>query len=230
MSKCETCGVEVLYPFECNFCGGKFCPEHRLPENHSCTNTPPRTPLGSWRAKKVAVDKTELPEIPTIGRKRFTSRKFKDILKSVKVWLPVFWLTIGLLFFMEKDNPNQFHQGVSEPIKYVLYAFASAVGLWSGYEIFKKCDYSPSSDRGIFGLRLLSGGVLVAAIFILMFGIFLMYENFFLFGGLFMEPQISLARETASFFFIVLSLALIVLSGYLIFKFERRSGVIVYRR
>jgi hypothetical protein len=230
MPKCETCGQEVLYPFECNFCGGKFCAKHRLPENHSCIAIPPRTPLGSWQAKKSAISKVELPEISTTERKMFRSRKSKNILKSLKIWLPIFWLTTGLLFFMEKDNPAQFYRGVSEPVKYGLYAFASATGLWSGYGIFKKCDYSPSSDRGIFGLRLLSAGVLIAAIFILMFGIFLMYEEIFLFGGLFIEPQICLARETASFFFIVLSLALIVLSGYLIFKFERRSGVIVYRR
>jgi predicted nucleic acid binding AN1-type Zn finger protein len=23
-------------PFECNYCKDKFCPEHRLPENHRC--------------------------------------------------------------------------------------------------------------------------------------------------------------------------------------------------
>ena len=48
---CEECGKEVFLPFECNFCGSKFCIAHRLPENHSCPSMPRRTPLGPWKAK-----------------------------------------------------------------------------------------------------------------------------------------------------------------------------------
>jgi len=34
--KCQACGVEVEMPFVCSFCGGAFCPHHRLPESHDC--------------------------------------------------------------------------------------------------------------------------------------------------------------------------------------------------
>ena len=34
--KCEKCGKEVALPFRCPYCGGYFCAEHRLPENHDC--------------------------------------------------------------------------------------------------------------------------------------------------------------------------------------------------
>jgi Zn-dependent protease len=34
--KCEKCGQETFLPFQCPHCGGQFCAEHRLPENHSC--------------------------------------------------------------------------------------------------------------------------------------------------------------------------------------------------
>ena len=35
--KCDFCGEETgVMPFRCKFCGGKFCAEHRLPENHKC--------------------------------------------------------------------------------------------------------------------------------------------------------------------------------------------------
>ena len=30
------CGQETLMPFQCPYCGGQFCSQHRLPENHSC--------------------------------------------------------------------------------------------------------------------------------------------------------------------------------------------------
>jgi Zn-dependent protease len=33
---CQKCGQETLMPFQCPYCGGQFCSQHRLPENHSC--------------------------------------------------------------------------------------------------------------------------------------------------------------------------------------------------
>ncbi len=37
MVKCDKCGKEEDLPFRCNYCGGYFCSEHRLPEFHDCT-------------------------------------------------------------------------------------------------------------------------------------------------------------------------------------------------
>lgn len=34
--KCQKCKKEVFLPFRCQYCGGYFCSEHRLPENHQC--------------------------------------------------------------------------------------------------------------------------------------------------------------------------------------------------
>lgn len=61
----------------------------------------------------------------------------------------------------------------------------------------------------------------------LVFGIF--YQIGFFTDSL-LRPTLSLARTTVSAFLIVLSLAFLLISSYLMFKFERRSGVIVYRR
>ncbi len=36
MAKCDYCGEEVSLPYTCGYCGGSFCPRHRLPENHEC--------------------------------------------------------------------------------------------------------------------------------------------------------------------------------------------------
>lgn len=36
MQQCDECGKEISMPYTCNFCGEKYCSEHRLPENHSC--------------------------------------------------------------------------------------------------------------------------------------------------------------------------------------------------
>ncbi|MCL2134544.1 MAG: hypothetical protein FWH37_03185 [Candidatus Bathyarchaeota archaeon] len=34
--KCQICGVEVTMPYTCPYCGGQFCGQHHLPENHTC--------------------------------------------------------------------------------------------------------------------------------------------------------------------------------------------------
>jgi len=43
--KCDKCGLEVDLPFRCNYCEHFYCPAHRLPENHECSE--------SWRVKAV---------------------------------------------------------------------------------------------------------------------------------------------------------------------------------
>lgn len=40
---CHYCNIEVYMPFRCPYCGNYYCPEHRLPENHNCTEI--------WKAK-----------------------------------------------------------------------------------------------------------------------------------------------------------------------------------
>jgi Zn-dependent protease len=34
--KCQKCGQETFLPFQCRYCGDRFCAAHRLPENHAC--------------------------------------------------------------------------------------------------------------------------------------------------------------------------------------------------
>lgn len=36
MAKCQVCNKDVALPFTCRYCGGIFCAEHHLPENHNC--------------------------------------------------------------------------------------------------------------------------------------------------------------------------------------------------
>ncbi|HOL42032.1 AN1-type zinc finger domain-containing protein [Methanospirillum sp.] len=47
---CEICGEEVSggSAFTCNYCGGVFCPQHRLPFNHACKN------LAGWKKSGMA--------------------------------------------------------------------------------------------------------------------------------------------------------------------------------
>ena len=45
MTRCDHCGKEVVLPFSCQYCGGKYCPDCRLPPNHTCVN------IGLWNSK-----------------------------------------------------------------------------------------------------------------------------------------------------------------------------------
>ncbi|MFB6172558.1 MAG: rhomboid family intramembrane serine protease [Haloarculaceae archaeon] len=36
MAKCDVCGRSENMPYHCRHCGGTYCAEHRLPENHDC--------------------------------------------------------------------------------------------------------------------------------------------------------------------------------------------------
>ena len=47
MTRCDHCGNECALPFTCQHCGGKFCPDCRLPPAHGCSG------LASWKKKPL---------------------------------------------------------------------------------------------------------------------------------------------------------------------------------
>ncbi|WP_081603663.1 rhomboid family intramembrane serine protease [Natronorubrum tibetense] len=50
MAKCDVCGKDESMPYNCRHCGGTYCGEHRLPENHDCTG------LQNWNDPKGVFD------------------------------------------------------------------------------------------------------------------------------------------------------------------------------
>ena len=50
MATCDQCGREESMPYSCRYCGGTFCPDHRLPENHACPG------LEEWNDPKGVFD------------------------------------------------------------------------------------------------------------------------------------------------------------------------------
>jgi len=46
MPRCGVCGTDVALPFDCPYCGGSFCGEHRLPPSHDCPGA------AAWRARE----------------------------------------------------------------------------------------------------------------------------------------------------------------------------------
>jgi Zn-dependent protease len=90
--KCQYCGKEESLPFVCNYCGGVFCGEHRLPEAHNCTGDLSRKPVVespptstfSWREDASVAKKT-------VGHS-FSAHEIRDIV--------IAWLGLGIAFYL----------------------------------------------------------------------------------------------------------------------------------
>jgi len=66
--KCDYCGREETLPFVCNYCGGTYCVEHRLPEAHNCIGDLSRRPMTqgssttfSWNEGGYTASRTSQP-------------------------------------------------------------------------------------------------------------------------------------------------------------------------
>ena len=91
--KCDFCGREEALPFVCNYCGGAFCPDHRLPEAHQCKGdltqkrtivAPPQTTF-SWQTPQTE------PAYPTARQGQiFSGIEVRDII--------IAWIALGVAF------------------------------------------------------------------------------------------------------------------------------------
>jgi len=91
--KCQKCEKDVFLPFRCPYCGGYFCSEHRLPENHDC----PRMELArapKKETKPIVVQKQKPYEYTVSYSPRFQAKKFWFSQKELK------HLTVGALLVM----------------------------------------------------------------------------------------------------------------------------------
>jgi len=61
--KCQKCGEDTFLPFQCIYCGGKFCVAHRLPENHAC----PKMAIA-----RLAKQEATVPETPIFNERTVT--------------------------------------------------------------------------------------------------------------------------------------------------------------
>lgn len=90
--KCDFCGAEEALPFVCNYCGGAFCADHRLPEAHQCKGdltqrrtvvAPPQTTF-SWQTPATVGPPTARQA------KVFSGVEVRDII--------IAWLALGVAF------------------------------------------------------------------------------------------------------------------------------------
>ncbi|HKT21988.1 MAG TPA: AN1-type zinc finger domain-containing protein [Nitrososphaerales archaeon] len=91
--KCDFCGNDESLPFVCNYCGGAFCSDHRLPEAHQCkgdltqkrTITAPPTTTFTWQTPSAPS-----PYPTTRQAKVFSVVEIRDII--------IAWFALGVAF------------------------------------------------------------------------------------------------------------------------------------
>jgi Zn-dependent protease len=96
--KCDFCGRDESLPFVCNYCGGAFCADHRLPEAHQCkgdltqkrTIIPPPQTTFSWQTPVQ-------PQYQQARQERIFSRiEVRDVI--------IAWAGLGIAFFFAIDG------------------------------------------------------------------------------------------------------------------------------
>ncbi len=108
MVKCDKCGVETYMPYRCNYCGGYFCDEHRLPEFHDCKGkydqAKPRVaaPVGEYTSSDSTFGNYSTSRV--IRPYWFSKKELRDLAVGLLVImvLPVFniwkYFTVAPLF------------------------------------------------------------------------------------------------------------------------------------
>jgi Zn-dependent protease len=103
MVRCDKCGKDVYLPFRCNYCGGYFCEEHRLPEFHDCPNIQRgagAVNLGDTGMYRPSDTSSPIPGTVVFrGRGiRFSRREVRDLLVSLLLIsaIPLTWLGVLL--------------------------------------------------------------------------------------------------------------------------------------
>ena len=146
--KCEKCGKEVALPFRCPYCGGYFCAEHRLPENHDC----PRMDLA--RAPKretrlVAAQKQKQKQKPyeyavtyaPLKPKRRIRFSKKEIEHLTAATLLVIGVVLSLAIRLSTDIGFLVSFSVIITASFLLHEMAHKItaqkyGFWAEFRIF----------------------------------------------------------------------------------------------
>ncbi|MHA1507243.1 MAG: AN1-type zinc finger domain-containing protein [Promethearchaeota archaeon] len=84
MTFCEHCGEKIPFlPFKCKYCGGAYCKEHRLPENHQCSFESKYVPIITSALKESKLNHSDSSK-GTINVNKYIRRQEKQEKKSRK--------------------------------------------------------------------------------------------------------------------------------------------------
>ncbi len=130
MVKCDACGKETALPFKCRYCGGTFCSNHRLPENHSCKKLAEKPPERGQIFREVTPEREDVPPpteiryetmMPRVSKRRPSF--FRDFLlrqASFVILLVIFAVFIVQLIAQAALGPAYYRLGDYNTFLYYL--------------------------------------------------------------------------------------------------------------
>jgi hypothetical protein len=84
MTFCEHCGEKIPFlPFKCKYCGGAYCKEHRLPENHQCSFESKHIPIITSALKESKLNHSDSNK-GTINVSKYIRRQERQERKSAE--------------------------------------------------------------------------------------------------------------------------------------------------
>jgi Zn-dependent protease len=159
--ECQKCGKETFLPFRCPYCGGYFCSEHRLPENHEC----PRIELARFpkRKEQTIIQRTQQPYeytvtyIPVQPKRKlhFSSREAKHLTIAALLVMGI-GLSLGI-------SPKAYAK-IGSPLMLLIFA-AMLTASFFLHELAHKFTAQKEGLRAEF--RLMFTGLILTAISII---------------------------------------------------------------
>lgn len=140
---------------------------------------------------------------------------------------PIFWylsyIFLILFFNYVSINANEVYSTLIRYIEYPFYLLSAFLGGYIPYRLFKRFEYhEPSSDLQLWLLKIMAPVVTLISVISLFFGL-----SFFM-----MSALAEFRKEIGygiSLSFTFLCIGMVLFSGYLMFKYKLRSGVIIHR-
>jgi hypothetical protein len=106
MGNCDYCGENVELPYRCSYCRGTFCSEHRLPENHNCTELKAAVPP----PKSYIRDERKVSEGYSEPKTETTTQSKAPIL----VIFLIISLGVNIVFWSRYDQSIKLNESLNE--------------------------------------------------------------------------------------------------------------------
>jgi hypothetical protein len=212
-----------MYPFVCNYCGLRFCPEHRLPEEHDCNRLPKKKSFWYQRQHQREQRHEEDRERRNLPLLQYDYKNLKPLTnKQIKKHpLAMTYIIAVVGFFLSLTFWGLYPL---QALEYLTYAFELLGIIVFFYFLFRMMDrISLHSDMRLWGLRILAGIITLFGFLMFFTGIF---EVFYL--SIAFNQSLQIMVNITIIFFDFLGMGFMLLGSYLIFKFMRRSGIIIY--
>ncbi len=117
---CSECGEKEFMPYECKFCGQKFCAEHRLPENHNC--------VGLEQHKEKMKQEGRMFEKKEVrSRKASESTFLTKYLSPFKENVAYLFLALIIINFLIQQTLQVFDPALS---RYIYQLTVTSTGSW----------------------------------------------------------------------------------------------------